>query len=196
MRSSALSDQELIHAYLQGNTGSFEILLKRHKDRVYGYIYMMVKDSDHTEDIFQDTFIRVIQTLQGGKYTDEGKFLPWVMRIAHNLIIDHFRRLKRMPAFETEEEDFDIFGVLRQEELNVEDMMIRSQTEQSLQTYIQRLPKEQKEVLYMRHYAEMSFAEIAEQTGVSINTALGRMRYALLNLRKMMEKSGLQLSQG
>lgn len=191
MRRSAMNDQALIQAYISGDTACFECLLNRHRDRVYSYIFMMVKHADHAEDIFQDTFIRVIQTLQGGKYTDEGKFLPWVLRIAHNLIIDHFRKQKRMPAFNSDSDDFNIFDVIRQEELSAEEQLIRSQTEQSLQQLIHRLPKEQKEVLYMRHYAEMSFSEIAEQTGVSINTALGRMRYALINLRKMMEKSGM-----
>jgi RNA polymerase sigma factor (sigma-70 family) len=185
MRISEMDDQLLVKAYLNGKQVAFEELLSRHRQRIFSYICMMVKDQEQAEDIFQDTFIRVIQTLQGGRYTDEGKFLPWVMRIAHNLCIDFFRKGKRMPTFDSDQDDFDIFDVLRQNDANVEDQLIRLQTEDQLQKLLVHLPKEQKEVVYMRHYAEMSFQEIADQTGVSINTALGRMRYALINLRKL-----------
>jgi RNA polymerase sigma factor (sigma-70 family) len=185
MRISEMDDQLLVKAYLSGKQVAFEELLSRHRQRIFSYICMMVKDQEQAEDIFQDTFIRVIQTLQGGRYTDEGKFLPWVMRIAHNLCIDYFRKGKRMPSFDSDQDDFNIFDVLRQSDANVEDQLIRLQTEDQLQKLLIHLPKEQKEVVYMRHYAEMSFQEIADQTGVSINTALGRMRYALINLRKL-----------
>ena len=191
---SELSDKALVKAYQNGQSEAFNVLLNRHRTKVYSYIMMMVKDHNCSEDIFQDCFIRVIQTLQSGKYTDEGKFLPWVMRIAHNLIIDHFRKNKRMPRFETEDAEFNVFDLLKMPEKNAEDQLIQQQTHDALHRLIEQLPTEQKEVVYMRHYAEMSFNEIAEQTQVSINTALGRMRYALINLRKLMEKHQMELA--
>jgi len=145
------------------------------------------------EDIFQDTFIKVIKTLRRGKYNEEGKFLPWVLRIAHNLVIDHFRRNKRMPKMDTGS-DFDIFDILPDGKRNVENEIIRDQVHSDLRRLISMLPKEQREVLIMRHYAEMSFKEISQHTGVSINTALGRMRYALINIRKLMEEQHINLS--
>lgn len=193
MRKQLMDDHQLVKDYVSGNQASFEILLNRHRAKVYSYILLMVKDQTAAEDIFQDTFIKVIKTLQGGKYTEEGKFLPWVMRISHNLIIDHFRRNKRMPSFQTEDDDFNIFDVIRIPEQNIEDKLIKEQLHTDVKKLIEMLPKEQKEVLYMRHYAEMSFNEIAEQTNVSINTALGRMRYALINLRKMIRQHNLNL---
>src|SRR5688572_2666308 len=153
----------------------------------------MVKDQVTSEDIFQDTFIKVIRTLKSGKYTEEGKFLPWVMRISHNLIIDHFRKAKKMPMYDSKNEDFDIFKMVRIPDTNAEDRMMKEQSYRNINRLIEKLPKEQKEVLYMRHFADMSFNEIAEQTNVSINTALGRMRYALINLRKLIEKHQLEL---
>jgi len=188
-----LDDQELVNAYIQGSESSFETLISRHRAKVYSYILLMVKDQTISEDIFQDTFIKVIKTLKSGKYTEEGKFLPWVMRIAHNLIIDHFRKAKRMPSFESNDEEFDIFDVIRIPDKSAEDMIIRDQIHVDVRKLIEQLPKEQKEVLFMRHYADMSFNEIAEQTNVSINTALGRMRYALINLRKLIDKHKLHL---
>ncbi|MBL0912460.1 MAG: sigma-70 family RNA polymerase sigma factor [Bacteroidia bacterium] len=195
MMLQMMEDKELVRMYLKGNHASFEVLLSRHKRKVFSYIYMLVKDRATAEDIFQDVFIKVIHTLQAGKYNEEGKFLPWVMRISHNLIIDHFRREKKMPGIKTQDEDFDIFKLIRIPEQSAEDKMIREQNVALVRELIKKLPKEQKEVLILRHYADLSFNDIAEQTGVSINTALGRMRYALINLRKLMEKSPLETSE-
>lgn len=186
------SDQELVHQYLQGHESSLEELIRRHKTKIYTSIYLLVKDSYLAEDIFQDTFIKVINTLKAGKYNEEGKFLPWVIRIAHNLVIDHFRKEKRTPVVTTVE-GFDIFEVLKFYDESSEDKMIREQTHRDLRELIHLLPAEQKEVLIMRHYGELSFKEISDITGVSINTALGRMRYALNNLRKMMLSKELSL---
>ena len=193
MRHRLMDDKELIHEYLKGDESAFATLLNRHKSKVFSYTLLLVKDRALAEDIFQDAFIKVINTLKSGRYNEEGKFLPWVMRICHNLVIDHYRKDKKMPAFKTDDDEFDIFSVIRIEEQSAEDRLIRSQTEMDLQKLINYLPKEQKEVLFMRHYAELSFNEIAEQTGVSINTALGRMRYALINLRKLLEKHKVSL---
>ncbi len=186
------SDQDLVHQYLQGHESSLEELIRRHKTKIYTSIYLLVKDSYLAEDIFQDTFIKVINTLKAGKYNEEGKFLPWVIRIAHNLVIDHFRKEKRTPVVTTVE-GFDIFEVLKFYDESTEDKMIREQTHRDLRELIHLLPAEQKEVLIMRHYGELSFKEISDITGVSINTALGRMRYALNNLRKMMMSKELSL---
>lgn len=193
MRYEEMDDQKLVTAYIGGTEYCFEVLLTRHKSKVYSYIYQMVKDQVISEDIFQDTFIKVIRTLKSGKYTEEGKFLPWVMRIAHNLIIDHFRKAKKMPMYDNKNEDFDIFKLIKIADTNAEDKMMKDQAYKNINKLIEQLPKEQKEVLYMRHFADMSFNEIAEQTNVSINTALGRMRYALINLRKLIEKHQLVL---
>lgn len=186
------SDQELIHQYISGEEAGLVELIRRYQTKIYTSIYLMVKDEALAEDIFQDTFIKVINTLKGGRYNEEGKFLPWVTRIAHNLVIDHFRREKRTPLVNTGE-DFDIFDVLGEYDESTEDRMVRDQTHKDLKVLIQRLPDEQKEVLIMRHYGDLSFKEIAEITDVSINTALGRMRYALNNLRKMMQAKELSL---
>jgi len=186
------SDQDLVHQYLQGHESSLEELIRRHKTKIYTSIYLLVKDSYLAEDIFQDTFIKVINTLKAGKYNEEGKFLPWVIRIAHNLVIDHFRKEKRTPVVTTVE-GFDIFEVLKFYDESMEDRLIREQTHRDLRELIHLLPAEQKEVLIMRHYGELSFKEISDITGVSINTALGRMRYALNNLRKMMVSKELTL---
>ncbi len=186
------SDQDLVHQYLEGHESSLEELIRRHKTKIYTSIYLLVKDSYLAEDIFQDTFIKVINTLRAGKYNEEGKFLPWVIRIAHNLVIDHFRKEKRTPVVTTVE-GFDIFEVLKFYDESTEDRIIREQTHRDLRELIHLLPAEQKEVLIMRHYGELSFKEISEITEVSINTALGRMRYALNNLRKMMMSKELSL---
>ena len=185
IKLQSMSDQDLVNQYLHGQESSLEELIRRHKSKIYTSIYLLVKDSYLAEDIFQDTFIKVINTLKAGKYNEEGKFLPWVIRIAHNLVIDHFRKEKRTPVVTTVE-GFDIFEVLKFYDESAEDRIIREQTHRDLRELIHLLPSEQKEVLIMRHYGELSFKEISEITNVSINTALGRMRYALNNLRKMM----------
>lgn len=180
-------DSSLVSNYLKGDERCFEILITRHKQRVYNFIFSKVLDKDIAEDVFQDTFIKVINTLKRGKYNEEGKFLPWVMRIAHNLVIDHFRKCNRMPKFKNTDE-FDIFSVLGDGELNAEKQLIKEQILSDVRRVIDELPDDQKEVLVMRMYKDMSFKEISECTGVSINTALGRMRYALINMRKLIEK--------
>ena len=192
MYSKTQPDSDLISNYIQGNELSLEILIKRHQQRLYSYIYSKVKDRVITEDIFQDTFIKVIRTLKLGNYNEEGKFLPWVLRIAHNLIIDHFRKLKRMSTFKNTD-DFDIFSLISDGNLDAEKKMIHQQVLSDVSELIHELPKEQKEVLVMRIYKDMSFKEISENTNVSINTALGRMRYALMNLRKIIEKNKIIL---
>jgi len=180
------SDQDLVKFYLNGEESVLEELLRRHKSKIYTSIYLLVKDQYLAEDIFQEAFIKVINTLRSGRYNEEGKFLPWVIRIAHNLVIDHFRKEKRAPVI-TSADGTDILNLIQVLEESTEDRILREQTHIDLRMMIQRLPDEQKEVLIMRHYADLSFKEIADLTEVSINTALGRMRYALSNLRKMME---------
>jgi len=192
MESFKVLDSRLVSNYINGDEKCFEILMTRHKQRVYNFIFSKVLNKDIAEDIFQDTFIKVINTLKRGKYNEEGKFLPWVMRIAHNLIIDHFRRNKRMPTFKNTDE-FDIFSVLGDGELNAEKLLIKEQILLDVRRVIDELPEDQKEVLVMRMYKDMSFKEISECTGVSINTALGRMRYALINMRKLIEKHQIVL---
>ena len=186
------NDNELVELYTLGKEAALAELLRRHKSKIYTSIYMLVKDEFLAEDIFQDTFIKVINTLKSGRYNEEGKFLPWVLRIAHNLVIDFFRKEKRTPVI-TNGDGFDIFDVLGFYDESIEDKMVRDQTHKDLKAMIQLLPSEQKEVLIMRHYGDMSFKDIAEVTNVSINTALGRMRYALNNLRKMMQTKELSL---
>lgn len=193
MRAQLISDQELVSRYLQGNEEALEVLVERHKDRVYSYVMMMLKDRQLADDVFQDTFIKVINTLKSGRYNEEGKFLPWMMRIAHNLVIDHFRRGKRMPIADGGK-DFDILDTVSSDGPNVVDTMVETQIHSELRALIEELPEDQKTVLKMRHYCEMSFKEIAEETNVSINTALGRMRYALINLRKMIAEKNLNLT--
>ncbi len=193
MQLKQWEDSALVKAYQQGNEKGLEELVTRHRQRIYAYILTRVHDKDLAEDLFQDAFIKVIKTLKKGRYNEEGKFLPWVLRISHNLIIDHFRRNKRMPMMETTE-DFDIFDVISDAGLSAENQIIKDQIVQDVRKLIQQLPAEQKEVLIMRHYAEMSFKDIAEQTGVSINTALGRMRYALINLRKLIEEHNMNMT--
>ena len=187
------TDACLVKKYLGGNEHSLSLLIARHQQRIYSFVYSKVYDKDVADDIFQDTFIKVINTLKRGKYNEEGKFLPWVMRIAHNLVIDHFRRNKRMPKFENSG-NFNIFSVLSDSDLNAEKQIIKDQIEADVKELIKELPEDQMEVLVMRIYKDMSFKEISERTGVSINTALGRMRYALINLRKVIEKHNLNLT--
>jgi RNA polymerase sigma-70 factor (ECF subfamily) len=185
-KQKSINDSILVSDYIHGNEAALGILIKRHQQRLFSFIYSKIHDSDITEDIFQDTFIKVIRTLKKGNYNEEGKFLPWVMRIAHNLVIDHFRKSNRMPTFKNTDE-FDIFSVLGDGNLNAEKQMIQEQIFSDVRELVNELPEEQKEVLVMRMYKDMSFKEISENTGVSINTALGRMRYALINMRKLVE---------
>jgi len=193
MRKEIITDATLVSNYVKGQESSLEILIKRHKERIYSFIYSKVYDRDIAEDVFQDTFIKVIRTLKRGKYNEEGKFLPWVMRIAHNLVIDHFRKNNRMPKFQNNG-DFSIFSVLSDTSLNAEKKIIKAQVEEDVRRLIEELPADQKEVLVMRMYQDMSFKEISERTGVSINTALGRMRYAIINMRKVIEKHNIVLT--
>jgi RNA polymerase sigma-70 factor (ECF subfamily) len=188
-----MDDSLLVRDYISGDEKALEILINRHNQRISSFIYSKVLDRDITEDIFQDTFIKVIKTLKKGTYSEEGKFLPWVMRIAHNLIIDHFRKNKRMPKFEGSD-DFNIFSVIGDDKLNAEKQLIKDQIDSDLGLLIEELPDDQKEVLLMRIYRDMSFKEISENTGVSINTALGRMRYALINLRKIIDRHNIVLT--
>lgn len=187
MKLQEYSDQELVKLYISGKETVIEELLRRHKTKIYTSIYLLVKDQYLAEDIFQDAFIKVINTLRSGRYNEEGKFLPWVMRIAHNLVIDYFRREKRAPLITSADGTTDVLNMLQVHEESAEERLLREQTHHDLRLLIHLLPDEQKEVLIMRHYADLSFKEIADLTEVSINTALGRMRYALSNLRKMMK---------
>ena len=192
MNSNPTQDGILVSNYIRGCEASLEILIKKHKQRLYSFIFSKIQDRDITEDIFQDTFIKVIRTLKRGNYNEQGKFLPWVMRISHNLIIDHFRKNNRMRLFKNTDE-FDIFSVISDGNLNAEKQLIKEQVLSYVKELVQELPQEQREVLEMRIYKDMSFKEISENTGVSINTALGRMRYALINLRKIIEKNKIIL---
>ncbi len=186
------SDQDLVKLYLNGSEIAFETLIRKHKDKVFAFILSKIKNYNLAHDVFQDTFIKVINSLKRGKYNEEGKFVPWVMRIAHNLVIDHFRRQKKTRSI-APTDDFDIFDVISNEEKNAEENMITDQITSDVRKLIEELPEDQKEVLKMRYYRDMSFKEIAEITDVSINTALGRMRYAVINLRKLVEKYNIQL---
>jgi len=192
MYSNSTQDSVLVSNYIRGCEASLEILIKKHKQRLYSFIFSKIKDRDITEDIFQDTFIKVIRTLKRGNYNEQGKFLPWVMRISHNLIIDYFRKSNRMRLFKNTDE-FDIFSVISDGNLNAEKQLIKEQVLSDVKELVKELPQEQREVLEMRIYKDMSFKEISENTGVSINTALGRMRYALINLRKIIEKNKIIL---
>ncbi|HOZ74384.1 MAG TPA: sigma-70 family RNA polymerase sigma factor [Flavobacterium sp.] len=186
-------DALLVKQYVGGDESALSTLIDRHQSKIYGFIYSKISDRDITDDIFQDTFIKVIKTLKSNSYNEEGKFLPWVMRIAHNLIIDHFRRNKKMPMFR-ETEEFSIFSIMTDNAMTIENQLITDQVEKDLRKIIEELPHDQKEVLMMRIYQDLSFKEISELTGVSINTALGRMRYALMNLRKVIEKHQIILT--
>jgi RNA polymerase sigma factor (sigma-70 family) len=192
MNVTLLNDQQLITSYLQGEERAFEELLKRHQQKIYTSIYLFVKEQSLAEDIFQEVFIKIIDTLRKGKYNHEGKFLQWAMRIAYNMCVDYFRRNKRRPQV-SPTETFDIFDVLQSHDLNAEQAIMRSQTHEKVRKLVDMLPPEQREVVILRHYADMSFKEIAKLTRVSINTALGRMRYALINMRKMIEEKEIAL---
>lgn len=191
----SLSDSTLINQFTSGNNHSFSILVDRYQKRVYGFIFSKVKDAELADDVFQDTFVKVIKNLRLGKYKDEGRFLSWVMRIAHNIIMDHFRKINRLPKHESKHEDLDVLDRLIEQSSSIEDLMIETQIHADLSILIDELPQTQKEVLRMRLFQEMSFKDIGEQTGVSINTALGRMRYAILNLRKLIEERNLIFTQ-
>ena len=188
-----IPDSLLVKNYLAGDENALTILINRHQSKIYGFIYSKLSDRDISDDIFQDTFIKVIKTLKSNSYNEEGKFLPWVMRISHNLIIDHYRRNKKMPMYR-ETEEFSIFSIMSDNVPNIESQLITTQVENDLRKLIEELPAEQKEVLMMRMYQDLSFKEISETTGVSINTALGRMRYAIMNLRKVIDKHQIILT--
>ena len=179
-----LTDQQLIHLFIEGNSDALSNLIERHKDKIYTSIYLLVRDRYLAEDVFQDTFIKVIDTVNAGRYTEEGKFLPWVIRIARNLCVDHFRKIKRSPSIKTGD-DYDIFEMINFYEPGVDEKIMQRESHERVSKMLDMLPDDQKEVIIMRHYADLSFKEIAELTDCSINTALGRMRYGLINLRKM-----------
>ena len=193
MANLLLPDAVLVKNYISGDESALASLIERHQSKIYGFIYSKINDRDLSDDIFQETFIKVIKTLKSQSYNEEGKFLPWVMRIAHNLVVDHFRRAKKMP-FQRETEEYSIFNYMTDNSLNIEGQIISEQVESDLAKLLDELPADQKEVLVMRMYQDLSFKEIADLTGVSINTALGRMRYALLNLRKIIEKNQIILT--
>lgn len=190
--NSSKEDAKFIFNYVEGCESSLEFLIKKHQLRLFNFIYSKVLNKDIADDIFQETFIKVINTLKRGVYNEEGKFLPWLMRIAHNLVIDHFRKKNRIPLFENND-NFDIFQLISDGSLNAENAIIHDQIIADIQKIILELPEDQKEVLLMRFYRDMSFKEIAELTGVSINTALGRMRYAIINLRKLIDSYKISL---
>ena len=192
MNTKSLSDAQLVYNYISGDENALSILINRHQSRLYGFIFSKIQDRDAADDVFQDTFIKVIRTLKRGNYNEQGKFLPWVMRISHNLIIDYFRKNSRMPKFKSKNE-FDIFSIISDDSLNIENKMVDAQIENHIRILLDELPDEQKAVVKMRIYQDMSFKEISESTGVSINTALGRMRYGLINLRKMIDKHKINL---
>ncbi len=194
MNYAQLSDYELVRRFVEGNEYSIEVLINRHKSKVYTYILMLVKNQALAEDIFQETFLKVVRSLRDNRYKDDGRFVGWVMRIAHNLVIDHFRRQKNMRYVTSNNENSDIFSYLKLSDSNIEDKYVSDQTRKKVRELINHLPDEQKEVVIMRHYMDLSFKEIAEITNVSINTALGRMRYALINMRKMIETNSIQMS--
>lgn len=188
-----LCDNDLVQQFIEGNYQAIETLISRHKNRVYAYILLVVKNQHLAEDIFQDTFVKVINSLKHGRYVENGKFISWVIRIAHNLIIDFYRKDKHLNTVSNDNYEYDLFNSSRYSDKNVEGAMIEDQIAKDIKELINQLPLEQREVVVMRHYMELSFKEIADQTGVSINTALGRMRYALINMRKMIEEKNLQM---
>jgi len=187
-----LTDQELINGYREGNCACFDVLLRRYQSKVYGYIFSVVKDKDTADDIFQDTFYKVVATINMGVYKDENKFLHWVMRIAHNVIVDHYRRNNKMPIF-AGRADMDIVDTLRVLDDNVEQRIIRKQTGSNIRKLVKMLPPEQRRVVILRHYGKCDFKDIAARTGVSINTALGRMRYAIINLRRLARENNMNI---
>ena len=194
MNVQVLSDQLLLNSYLSGDKGAISQLIERHSRRVREYIRMMVKDGDVADDIFQETFIKAVRVIDQGRYTDNGKFLSWILRIAHNQVIDHFRSLKQQKQVNESDAGYNVLGTLRFAEQTVEDEMVSAQISADVRRLVELLPDEQREVVMLRYYSGLSFKEIAEQTNVSINTALGRMRYALINLRKLIKENNLVLS--
>ena len=194
LNAEVLNDNELVQRFVNGDHNSIEVLIRRHKNRVYSYILLIVKKQDLAEDIFQDTFIKVIRSLKQGKYTENGKFISWVLRISHNLIIDHFRREKLCGTISNDSCENDIFNSWKFSDENIEDQLVMNQILREVKDLVRELPEDQQQVAYMRHYQGLSFKDIAEQTGVSINTALGRMRYALINLRKLIKEKNLTLT--
>lgn len=184
----------MVHAFLKGDENSIESLINRHRTKVYTYIYLTVKNHALAEDLFQETFIKVIKSLRAGKYRDNGRFLSWVIRIAHNLIIDHYRKEKQLNAISNDDSEMDLFNSKRYADDNIEQLMVNDQIRRDIRKLINELPDDQREVVLLRHFGELSFKEIADHTGVSINTALGRMRYALINLRKMITENNLILT--
>ena len=191
---SMLSDRVLLNNYLSGDRSAISELIERHSQRVRSYIGMMVRDNDIANDIFQETFIKAVRVIDEGRYTDSGKFLSWVLRIAHNRVLDHFRREKASRQLNEAEAGYDMIGTMRIAEPNTEDELVQGEIEQTVRNLVDLLPEEQQEVVRLRYYSKLSFAEIADETGVSINTALGRMRYALINLRKMIAENNIILS--
>ncbi len=194
MEHNTLTDQELVQAYIKGDSDAIESLIQRHRSKVYTYIVLTIKNQPLAEDIFQETFIKVIQSLRAGKYRDNGRFLSWVIRIAHNLIIDHFRKEKQLNAISNDDTEMDLFNSQKLSDDNIEDQLVNTQIRNEIRSLVNALPGDQRDVVLLRHYGGLSFKEIADQTGVSINTALGRMRYALINLRKMIEEKELSLT--
>jgi RNA polymerase sigma-70 factor (ECF subfamily) len=198
MPNQQFNDQVLVQNYIKGDESSLAILLERHKRKVFSYIIVTVKNRELAQDIFQETFFKVVNTIKKGQYNEEGKFLPWVLRIAHNLMVDGFRDDKRMPrvknTINSDGEEFDIFSIIPNEDKTAEEKIAQNNTRKDIRKLIEQLPKEQKEIVMMRYYYDMSFKEISEQTNIGLNTALGRMRYALINLRKMMEEKKLTYS--
>ena len=194
MGKATISERELIKSFINGNHSSLQTLIKRHQNRLYSYIFLLVKDKALADDIFQDTYVKVINTLKRGTYNDEGKFIQWVMRIAHNLVIDHFRKAKKVPTIENSYNDFDVFDTIRFTDPSIEEKLVTDQIHSDVKKLLDYLPEEQREVLYLRCYSGLSFKDIAEQTDVSINTALGRMRYAIINMRKIIEEKKVVLT--
>ncbi|MCD6201458.1 MAG: sigma-70 family RNA polymerase sigma factor [Bacteroidales bacterium] len=189
-----LTDQELVVRYRKGSQESIEVLINRHKNKVYSYILMTVKNTALAEDLFQDTFIKVVQSLDVGRYRENGRFLSWVIRIAHNLIIDYYRKQNKMNTYSNDDYENDLFNNQKLSDMTVEEKIVREQIYEDVRKLLEYLPEEQREVVVLRHYAGLSFKEIADHTNVSINTALGRMRYALINMRKMIEAKNLNLT--
>lgn len=194
MKTIELNDQQLVQAFLRGDESCIEVLINRHRTKVYTYILLTIKNQTVAEDLFQETFIKVIQSLRAGKYRDNGRFLSWVIRIAHNLIIDHFRKEKQMNSVSNDDTEMDLFNSKKMSDDNIEQLMVNDQIRRDLRKLISELPDDQREVVLLRHFGGLSFKEIADHTGVSINTALGRMRYALINLRKMINERNLILT--
>jgi RNA polymerase sigma factor (sigma-70 family) len=195
VKTNQKSDYELVQEFVSGSQVSLEVLIHRHRKRIYTYIILLVKDQHLAEDIFQETFYKVIRSLKGGKYRDNGKFISWVLRIAHNLIIDHFRKGKQLNTYSNDDYESDIFNLKKLSDKTIEQNMVENQIAKDIRKLIQELPDDQREVVVLRHYCGLSFKEIADHTDVSINTALGRMRYALINLRKLIKERNLSLTE-